>query len=180
VTIDCPSDCPHLIASRAYDYDRKEIDWSARPLPDTKVSTEFVHEHSLLIEALSYAIASYARDNRGLVDNDVIATLEALVNTYRTLTSGIYYENPPAYPVQRGLYQALRNADAEFRKEDARTTGVTRTRDSELRDAFTFLAHLAFARSNGRPKGRAFLDLIRSQHKGLEATAPSSNIVLIP
>ncbi len=53
-------------------------------------------------------------------------------------------------------------------------------RDADVRDALIFLAQLGFTRSNERPKGRAFLDLLRSQLKSPELDKPASNIVLLP
>src|SRR5438067_13025412 len=41
VTIDCPSDCAHLIACRQYDYERKEIDWEKMPFGRRRSSLLF-------------------------------------------------------------------------------------------------------------------------------------------
>ncbi len=40
---------------------------------------------------------------------------------------------------------------------------MTTVRDSDIRDALIFLTQLAAVHENGRPKGRAYLDLIRQQ-----------------
>ena len=52
-------------------------------------------------------------------------------------------------------------------------------RPSDIRDALIFLAQLCFARSNGRPKGRAFLDLLRSNFKSEELASRASNLVVL-
>jgi hypothetical protein len=180
VTIDCPSDCPHLIASRQYDHERKQIDWSNAPFAGTKISPSFVNEHAPFIDTLTYQICLYARENRALVDIDVQAAIEALAQAYKTLSAGIYYENPPAYRHQRELYQRLKSAIDDYRKTEAQRLGLTTVHDAEVRDSLVLLAQLCFARANGRPKGRAFLDLLRSQFKSDELAARSSNIVLLP
>jgi hypothetical protein len=180
VTIDCPANCPHLIASRQYDQERRPIDRSKVPFSDTKVSSSFVESHQKLLLELSYTICAYARDNPELVDNDAAAVLQALAESYRTLTSGIYYEKPPDFLLQRGLYEGLKGSVENYRKEEARRAGISGLRDSEVRDAWIFLAQVAATHSNGRPKGRAFLDLLRGQFKPAEFSKAASNLVVPP
>ena len=180
VTIDCPSDCPHLIASRQYDYERKEIDWEKMPFRDTKIEPSFLDDHEALVGALAYSVCVYARDNHDLVDPDVLAAISSLAETYRTLSSGIYYEKPLDYRLQRELYDRLRAAVEDHRKAEAQHTGLGAMRDADVRDALIFLAQLGFTRSNERLKGRAFLDLLRRQLKLPQLDKPASNIVLLP
>jgi len=180
VTIDCPADCPHLVASRKYDEGRRQVDWSKVPFADVRIPFEFAQSHTPLLMALISSIWEYARDRRQVVDTDAIAALQALAETYRTLSSGLYYEKPPDYLYGRELYQVLKAALEEFKQVETQRHGLATTRNSEIRDALTFLTQLGAARTNGRPKGRAFLDLIRAQ-LGPEASArPASNIVLLP
>ena len=180
VTINCPADCPHLMASRQYDYEHKEIDWSKLPFGESKMQPSFLDEHEGLVAALAYAVCLYASENRALVASDVLTSIGSLVDTYRTLSSGIYYEKPPDYRLERELYGRLKAAVEDYRKAQAQHPGITAVRDSEVRDALIFLAQLGFTRSNGRPKGRAFLDLLRGQFKSAELAKPASNIVLLP
>ena len=180
VTIDCPSDCPHLIASRPYDYERKEINWSKLPFRETKIEPSFLDEHNSLVNALVFAVCEYAAENRPLVDSDLLASIGSLVETYRTLSSGIYYEKPPDYRLQRELYERLKAAIDDYRELQAQRTGLATVRDANVRDALIFLAQLGFARSNDRPKGRAFLDLLRNEFTSGEFSKPASSIVLLP
>lgn len=180
VTIDCPSDCTFLHASRQYDLERQETDWSSVPFADTRIPPAFVVEHQILLLALSFALCSAARDNRLVADADVLAALQALGEAYKTLVSGLYYEKPPDYRVQRELYDALKTAIEEFRKRAAEQPGGGTIRDTEIRDTLIFLAQLGTTRANGRAKGRAFLDFMRSQFKPEEFAKPASNIVLLP
>lgn len=180
VSIDCPSDCSYLVASRQYGLERRELDWSKVPFSEIKISAAFVREHESLLLALSYAICLYARENPSLADADALATLRALAEAYRTLSSGIYYERAPDHRLQRGLYDALKVAIDEHRKGETRGLGPMSVRDSEIRDALVFLTQLSATRSNGRPKGRAYLDFLRTQFKAEEFSKPASNIVLLP
>lgn len=181
VTIHCPSDCTYLIASREYDAERREreFDWSKLPFQEVKFPPSFARDHLPLITALAYAICAYARDNPSTVDTDVLASVQALAEAYRTLTRGIYYERPPDYALQRGLYNALESALSDFKKSDAAPSGLGPVRDRDLRDALILFAQLAARRSNGRPKGRAYLDFLRRQLNAEDLEKPASKIVLL-
>jgi hypothetical protein len=180
VTIDCPADCPHLVASRKYDEGRRQVDWSKIPFADTRIPFEFAQSHTRLLAVLLSSIWEYAREHRQVVDTDAIAALQALAETYRTLSSGLYYEKPPDYIYQRELYHALKAALEEFKQAETQRQGLATTRNSEVRDALTFLTQLGAIHQNGRPKGRTFLDLIRTQVVHEASTQPASNIVLLP
>ena len=180
VTIDCPSDCPYLIASRSYDQARRKFDWSKLPFADVKIPASFAQGNVPLLNGLSYAICAYARHNSYTVDTDVIATLQALAESYRTLSSGIYYEKPPDHRLQRELYDGLKAAIEEYKQLVAREAGAGVVRDGDIRDALIFFTQLGATYFNGRPKGRAFLDLLRNQFNSEEVAKPESNIVVLP
>jgi hypothetical protein len=180
VTIDCPSDCLYLVESRKHELERREIDWASVPFADTKISSSFVVKHEPLILALSYAVCLNARDNAAVTDSDVIASLQSLAEAYQTLSNGIYYEKPPDYVLQRGLYDALKAAIENYKNADNRNTGLATIRDSEVRDTLIFLAQLGATRTNGRPKGRAYLDFLRSQFKSEELAKASQGLLVVP
>jgi hypothetical protein len=168
------------VASREYGETHRKVDWEKIPFPDARIPVEFAQSHSALLAAVISSIWEYARDHRQVVDTDVIAALQTLAETYRTLSSGLYYEKPPDYLYRRELYNVLKAALEEYKQMEAQRLGLATTRDSEIRDALIFLTQLGATHQNGRPKGRAFLDLIRTQI-GPEASAkPASNIVRLP
>jgi hypothetical protein len=179
VSIDCPSDCVHLIASREYDRARMEIDWDKVPFAEAKFSRSFAQTHGPLLAHLDYAVCQFAADHREVVDTDVLVALQTLAETYRTQASGIIYEKPLDYALQRGVYENLKSSVAEFQKDEAQRVGMTTVRDSDIRDALIFLTQLCAVHANGRPKGRAYLDLIRQQFPKQEFQKAASNIVLL-
>ncbi len=179
MTIDCTSDCAYLVASRQYDFERREIDRAKLPFSDTKIDSAFLAAHESLLLELVYAVCLYARGNFALLDSDVLASLESLAETYRTLSSGIYYEKPPDYRIRRELYNELKAAIEDYRKKEAQKVGVTSLRDGEIRDTLIFLAQLGAMRTNSRPKGRAYLDFLRKPFKPEEFAKPASNIILL-
>jgi hypothetical protein len=168
------------MASREYDAARRHVDWEKIPFPDARIGAEFFESHSLLLTTLVSVIWEYARGHRQLVDSDIIAAVQALAEAYRTLSSGLYYEKPPDYLYRRELYNQLKKSLEEFQKDETHRLGLATTRNSEIRDALIFLTQLAATSTNDRPKGRAFLDVIRNYLATTEASAkPASNIVLL-
>ena len=178
VTIDCPADCAYLQASREYDLDRRDFDPAKIPFPDIKIPASFVRGHDKLLTALTYTVSLFARENRPLVDSDVVATIESLAEAYRTLASGLIYERPPDYIFQRRLYEALQKAIEDFKKAEQQQLGLSSTRDGEIRDALILLAQLAATHANGRPKGRAYIQFLSSQFSPAELPAQASSILL--
>lgn len=179
VTIDCPSDCAHLHASREYEYTRLEFDRSKLPFPDVTFKPSTARSLAPLLVAIDHAVCTFAAEHREMVDTDVLAALTTLAETYRTQTSGIIYEKPLDYAPQRGLYEAMKKALTELGEKIRQDTGMAMLRDSDVRDALIFLSQLSAAHLNGRPKGRAYLDLIRQQFPKEEFRKAASNIVLL-
>jgi hypothetical protein len=178
VTIDCPSDCLYLIDSRKNDMARMQIDWAKVPFPESKFNRRFAETNGPLLYAIDRAICGFAAENRPLVDTDVVAALQNLAESYRTKASGIIYEKPLDYALQRALYENLKVAIVEFREKEAQRVGMTTLRDSDVRDSLIFLTQLAAVHENGRPKGRAYLDLIRQQFPKEEFNKSGSSILL--
>jgi len=178
VTIDCPSDCAHLVASRQYDMSRLEIDWAKVPFAESKFNRTFAETHGALPVYLDHAICKFAAEHRATVDMDVRATLQTLAESYRTQASGIIFEKPLDYALQRAMNDSLKAAITEFREKEAQRVGMTTVRDSDIRDGLIFLTQLCAVHENGRPKGRAYLDLIRQQFPKEEFQKAASNILL--
>jgi hypothetical protein len=180
VTIDCPSDCGYLIASRQHHIERRDVDWEEIPFRDTEISPRVVEAHQDLLWRLSYAIGLFARDNPATIDSDVQVALQALAETYKTLASGIVYEKSLDHRLQRELYDALKLTVTEYKKGDAAQVMVAPTSplDGDVRDALIYFTQLAAIRSNGRPKGRAFIDSLRSQFKPAAFAKESPPLIL--
>jgi len=180
VTIDCPSDCPYLIAARHYeDGHRKPVPPDQVPYPDVEFSADLVHEHRPVVSGLGYTILKFANENPSLADPDVLAGLGALAETYRTLGAGIYYEKTPDTALPRTLYTRLAEFLQEF-KQQGTEPGFTRLKDTEIFYLLVFLLRVGRHQTNGRPRSRAFLDFLRAQYPKaaeLERTAPR---IIIP
>ena len=169
----------YLVASREYDRTRLEIDWAKVPFAEVKFHRSFADTHGALLVDIDYSICEFVADHREVVDTDVLVAIQTLAETYRTQTSGIIYEKPLDYPLQRALYEHLKLSIADFRKEETERAGMTTIRESDVRDALIFLTQLCAIHANGRPKGRAYIDLVRGQFPKEEFQKAGSNIVLL-
>lgn len=182
VTIDCPSDCVHLIASRQHYNERREVDWEQVPFQGRRIPHRVLDAREDLLLELTYAVCAFAQHDPSLVDSDVQVSFQALAETYQTLTSGIIYEKTPDHRLQRELYEQLKSTVAKYKEQEAEQVMVARGSllDGDVRDALIFLTQLAAVRSNGRPKGRAFIDSLRSQFKPGTFAKQSPHLIVVP
>ena len=162
VTVRCPSDCEYLMEARKHE--RTEgLDPATIPHRDIPISQRFLEEKSDLITELGGALAA-AAERDGAVDSDAREALASLIQSYRTLQSGVIYENLPPNPIAANLYRVMQAAAAQFLTKERQAFGVSKTRDADVLRVLAFLDILALDRSNGRRYGRSFLDaLLRFQ-----------------
>jgi hypothetical protein len=180
VTIDCPSDCPYLVAARRYEREHpKPLSPNDLPYPDLDFSMDLVHERSAAISGLGYTVLKFANENRTTADSEALAAIGALAETYRTLGTGIYYERPPEAPLPRALYGQLVEFLQEYKKQEAERTGFGGLKDSEVFYLLVFLLRIGRHETNGRPRSRAFLDFLRARFpRAAEAEREASRIIV--
>ena len=98
VTVDCPWDCAYLQEARKHERSAP-VNPDGFPNQDIRVSEEFLRDHEPLLVATARGLMQAAFDTTGAVDLDVREALDALIRTYRTLQSGVYYETRPDNPL---------------------------------------------------------------------------------
>jgi hypothetical protein len=181
VTIDCPSECPYLVAARRYeDAHRKPVPREEVPYPNAEVPPDLVQEQRALVSGLGYHILKLAAETPSLVDADVAAALVALAETYRTLSVGLYYEKPPDASLPQALYRQLSSFLAESKKQDQERAGFTTVKDVEVFHLLVFLLRVGRHRTNGRPRSRAFLDFLRAQFRGTAGREQEAPRIITP
>jgi hypothetical protein len=168
ITIDCPSDCPHLITAHRYEAEhRKPISADEFPYPDIQFPADYVYERWPVVTGIATTILGFQIQNRiqssDLDDGHAYSALEALAETYRTLGSGIYYERPPSAPVASALYGRIAHSLEEFQNDQAGRTDFPRLKDSDIFHLLVFLLRVGKQESNGRPRSRAFLNFLRAR-----------------
>ena len=165
VTLDCPSDCPYLQQAREHEKPRPadQIDPAGLFL-QIELPDQFMYEKEHLLMGLTYALAKAARPDRGVHDQDLIASLTTMARSYeRRINSGLHYEQPLTSDSQRRIALEVETMVKEYREAEQKHMGYSSLRDSDVLKALVFLVRLAHGRTSGRPKSRAFVEFLFAQ-----------------
>jgi hypothetical protein len=179
VTIDCPADCPYLIAAHRYEEAHSRAIPGDAPFLEERIPADLLHTHQRLLAALAFTIAKFCKTQPAATDPDLLAAVRALAETYRTLSAGIYYEKLPDIPVQRGLYTAIHEFLSEV-KQKAAQANAPALRDSEVFSVLVFLFRMGLLRSNGRPRSRRFIEFLRGQFPQAEELKREESRIIVP
>jgi hypothetical protein len=188
VTLDCPSDCPYLLQAREHEKPRSlqqdQIDPAGLFL-QIEVSDQFMYEKEHLLMGLTYALAKAARADRSLHDQDLVAALTALTTSYeRRVNSGLHYEQPLTSETQRRVVVEIETMVKEYREAEQTHGGYSNLRDSDVLKALVFLVRLAYGRTPGRPKSRAFVEFLFAQfpekEPALVAPQEAASRIIVP
>jgi hypothetical protein len=179
--VDCPYDCEYLQEARRHERSAP-VDPDAFPNRDIRVSEDFLRDHEPLLAAAARALMQAAFETAGAVDSDVREAIEALIRTYRTLQSGVYYETVPDNVLASQISRSAREALEQYRQEETKNMGMTHTRDAEVLTTLVFLQRLELDRHNDRPRGKAFLDFLRSffSPENEAAPVPGASSLILP
>jgi hypothetical protein len=94
----------------------------------------------------------------------------------------LIYESKPQNPYAAGVQEALKAGIEDLRKRIAEEAGLQVSaglRDKDLLGVLVFLQRLEIQHNNGRRKGRAFLDFLRSYFPSAPPQPePSQGLVL--
>src|SRR2546427_976009 len=180
VTIDCPSNCSYLVAAHRYEDEHQRSLTADTPLLDEKISQDIVYNHQQLMAALAFSIAKFCAVQPSAADTDVLAAIQALARTYKTLSSGIIYEKLPDAPLPRELYAALIAFIAEVKKQQAERAASATFKDLDLFYLWVFLYRMGLLRTNGRPRSRRFIEFLRSQFPQSPELKREESRIIVP
>ena len=178
VTIDCPSDCSYLVAAHRYEDEHQRSLSADTPLLEENIPQDIVHTHQQLMAALAFSIAKFCAAQPAATDPDVLAALQSLAQTYKTLSSGIIYEKPPHAPLPRELYAALIAFISELKKQQAER--AARLKDSEVFYLLVFLYRMGLLRTNGRSRSRRFIEFLRGQFSESPELKREESRIIVP
>ena len=177
-TIDCPLDCPYLLAAHRYEAERPTAAPAELAFPQVALDRDFLDEQQRFIAALALFFCRFAAEQKDVRDADLLAALDSLARGYQTLESGLYYEQPPDAVAARALYAAARDFLEQYSRQHQQERGSS-LRPGEVLRALVFLRRLGQRESNGRPLTRIFLNFLRAQLPAEAQTTPSSGPPLI-
>jgi hypothetical protein len=130
--------------------------------------------------ALAFSIAKFCAAQPSAVDNDILAALEALAQTYKTLSSGLIYEKPPQGPLPGELYAALSTFLDEIKKQQAERGASASFKDTEIFYLLVFLYRMGLLRTNGRPRSRLFIEFLRGQFPEAPELKRDESRIIVP
>jgi hypothetical protein len=159
-TIACPFDCEYLRQGRGHERLR-ELAPEEIPHREIVIQEQFLKDHEPLVLVAAAAIAEGTERLEGLIDADAREALESLVQTYKTLRSGLIYESKPRNPIAAALHELVQLRVGEFRQQIAEQAGYAGILDSHVLGVLLFLQRLELQLNNGRRRGRSFLDAVR-------------------
>ncbi len=180
VIIDCTPDCPHLIAAHRYEDEHPRALPADAPLLDVNLPSDVIHTHQQLMAALAFTIAKFCAAQPSATDSDVLAGVQALAETYKTLRSGIYYEKPPDAHLPRELYAALTGFIAEVRQQQAERSDGSAIKDSDIFPLLVFLYRMGLLRTNARPRSRRYIEFLRSQFPEAPELKREESRIIVP
>jgi len=180
VSIDCPSDCSYLVAAHRYENEHRRSLPADTPWLDEKIPQDIVYAHQQLMAALAFSIAKFCGVQPAAVDADVLAAIQALTQTYKTLSSGIIYEKPPDAPLPRELYAALMALISELKKQPAERANSAGLKDADLFYLLVFLYRMGLLRTNGRPRSRRFIEFLRGQFPQSPELKREESRIIVP
>ncbi len=178
--MDCPLDCEYLQQARQHEKPAS-VDPKQVPNQDIHFSEKLFDENPALLEFMARTLLSAALRVTGVVDSDLRETLDALIRTYRSLESGVYYESVPANLLAANVYRQMQEGIAEYRRRETQQLGVTKTRDAHVLLYLVFLHRVAFSHTSSRPRSRAFISALRAGYGGGVAEAsPADSPLILP
>lgn len=179
VTLDCPPDCGYLLAAHRYEEQHPRQLPPDTPLLEVRLTPDLVRVHSPFFSALAFEVAKYCASQPAATDPDVLAALQALAETYKTLASGIVYEQFPVSSIQRGVYDSL-SAFVSESKQSAPQSSLGHPKDSEIYQLVVFLYRMGLLRTNGRPRSRRFIEFLRGQFPGAHELKREASRIILP
>ncbi len=178
VSIACPLDCEYLQEARRHER-LPEVSPEDLPSADIPVSEEFLERNEQLLALTADALLRSALEIPGVVDSDLREALASLVRTYRTLESGLYYETLPTNPLAAAIHSNVRRTLDDVRRRVRERHGVTPYRDADILGSLVYFQQLEFVSNNGRRRGRAFIDLLRTHLRDRdEPSAGQSSLII--
>ena len=177
MTLNCPLECEYLQEAHRRE---KPIEIAEGRLanPDIEVSEDFIRSHEEILIFAMYSLLQASLRTEGAVDTDVANALEALIQTHRTLESGLYYETRAENTVAARIQRSFENSFAEYQKMRTEREKLSPVRNSEILAILVFLHRLAQQNQNGRPRGRMYVDLLRQMVPEARTEARTPSVIL--
>ncbi len=175
VSLACPLECEYLREAHRHEKPVPVAEAQLTANSDITVNEELLSEHEELLLFSIHSLFQATARTSGAVDPDVMAALEAEIQTHRTMSSGLFYETKPENMVALAVQRAFAASLTDYQKLRSEREPLSPVRDSTLLAILVFLHRIGQQNQNGRPRGRMFIDLLRQMmpEASVEERTPS-------
>jgi hypothetical protein len=173
-SLTCPLQCVFLQEGHRHEKPVAIAD-DQLALPELRITEQFVQSQEELLLFCMYSLVEAALRTPGAVDTDVVAALQSLIQTHRTLESGLVYESRSENSLAAGIQRQFSASLADYQKVKQERESLAPVRNSDILAILVFICRIGQQNLNGKPRGRMFLDLMRrmTPNTRVEERAPS-------
>lgn len=176
VEIDCPPNCVYLQTGREYERRKSLLPSPEAYRTERLWQDEFILSHTGIFLEMWESILDVRGRFPEIVDADLQAALESLIQTYQTLDKGIYYETLPGGSLQKEIYVGLKSVfDSAGQK-----TELSGLKTGTILDCLNFHKEMGQGMTLSRPRSRVFLDQIEKMYRSTAANPIEEPRILLP
>jgi hypothetical protein len=177
VSLSCPLECEYL--QEAHEHEKAlPVAEDEVSNPDIRVTEEFISQHEELLLFSIYSLLQATLRTPGAVDADVLAALEALIQTQRTLQSGLVYETMSENAVAAAIQRSFTASLSDYQKLRSEREGLSTVKDADILAMLVFLHRVGQQNRNGRPKGRLYIGLLRQMTPDTRVDERAPSIIM--
>lgn len=178
VSLSCPLNCEYL--QEAHKREKPiPVPESNISNPDVRVTEEFIRDHEEFLLFSIYSLVEASLRTPGANDADIMASLEAFIQTHRTLESGLVYETRPENTIALSIHRLFAASVADYQKQRREKEDFAELRNAEILAVLVFIHRIGQGNQNGRPRGRMFLDLLRQMTPARERVPEQTSSIII-
>lgn len=178
VSLSCPLNCEYL--QEAHKREKPiPVPESNISNPDVRVTEEFIRDHEEFLLFSIYSLVEASLQTPGANDADIMASLEAFIQTHRTLESGLVYETRPENTIALSIHRLFAASVADYQKQRREKEDFAELRNAEILAVLVFIHRIGQGNQNGRPRGRMFLDLLRQMTPARERVPEQTSSIII-
>lgn len=156
LTLDCPADCPHLLAAYRYQWQRPLPADHPTPWPRVEITPRSLEENRELLMALGQELLAFRQGHAELADADVAEAIERRLRSLETEASGLIYDAAPLGSLPRDLYKRLQAVEQAPLRAAELVPAAPPGRERRV-EAYVYLLRILRAHGSGRPRSRGFL-----------------------
>ena len=183
-TVSCPLDCPYLREARIREKE-PYVDPARVPKSGHQDRGRVSSQERAASHLFAGGFAKCRSRTAGAIDIDVREAIDSLIQTYKTLQSGLVYEARPDNPIAARIQSGVRrSASATWKRRCKRNNSTLR--DSDVLGVLVFLQRLEMQKNNRSRRKAARLSIFcansfpagAAEARGIEPDSAMTGIVL--